>query len=89
MNTHRAIDRISDRCVELAALGPIGMGIFALGTWAADRWLLVTFGPGYQSNANSCLSKPVNLDHFLGAARQLGLYGLIINEAPPKPRKIP
>jgi two-component system response regulator len=39
---------------------------------------------GYQLGCNSYVRKPVNFDEFVEAARQLGLYWLVLNEAPPK-----
>lgn len=38
---------------------------------------------GYQLGANSYVRKPVDFDEFLQAAGQLGLYWLLLNEAPP------
>ena len=37
----------------------------------------------YQNGANSYVRKPVDFTEFLDAARQLGLYWLVLNEAPP------
>jgi CheY-like chemotaxis protein len=37
----------------------------------------------YDLGANSYVRKPVNFDHFLEATRQLGLYWLTVNQAPP------
>jgi len=38
---------------------------------------------GYRLGCNSYVRKPVNFDQFLDAARQLGLYWLLLNEPPP------
>ena len=37
----------------------------------------------YQLGANSYVRKPVDFDEFIEAARKLGLYWLLFNEAPP------
>lgn len=37
---------------------------------------------GYRFGCNSYVHKPVNFDEFLSAARQLGLYWLLLNEQP-------
>ena len=41
---------------------------------------------GYENGANSYVRKPVDFNQFLEAARQLGLYWLVLNEAPPLQR---
>jgi two-component system response regulator len=37
----------------------------------------------YQLGANSYVRKPVDFSQFIEASRQLGLYWLVLNEAPP------
>jgi len=37
---------------------------------------------GYRDGCNSYVRKPVNFDEFVEAARQLGLYWLLLNEGP-------
>ena len=37
----------------------------------------------YRFGCNSYVRKPVNFDEFVEAARQLGLYWLLLNERPP------
>ncbi|HTA21850.1 MAG TPA: response regulator [Polyangia bacterium] len=39
----------------------------------------------YNLGANSYVRKPVDFGGFLEAARQLGLYWLVLNQAPPRP----
>ena len=39
---------------------------------------------GYEGGVNSYVRKPVDFTEFVEAVRQLGLYWLVLNEAPPK-----
>ena len=39
---------------------------------------------GYKTGANSYVRKPVDFNEFVEAVRQIGLYWLLINEAPRK-----
>jgi two-component system response regulator len=38
----------------------------------------------YDHHANSYVQKPVDYDQFLSASKQLGLYWLVLNAAPPR-----
>ncbi len=42
---------------------------------------------GYKFGANSYIRKPVDFTQFIEAARQLGLYWLVVNEPPPQIRR--
>ncbi len=43
---------------------------------------------GYSLGANSYVRKPVDFVEFTDAAKQLGLYWLLMNQTPPTPRKL-
>ena len=39
----------------------------------------------YTHHANSFIQKPVDFDQFIGAAREIGLYWLVLNQRAPRP----
>ncbi|MGH7378651.1 MAG: response regulator [Candidatus Methylomirabilales bacterium] len=43
---------------------------------------------GYSLGANSYIRKPVDFAQFTDAVRQLGLYWLVLNEAPPQKGRV-
>ena len=53
--------------------------VVVLTSSTAERDLVRSHDPG----AHSFLQKPVDFTEFIDAARQLGLYWLVINQAPP------
>ena len=53
--------------------------VVILTTSEEDRDLVTSYSLG----ANSYVHKPVDMDQFVAAVRQLGLFWLIVNEAPP------
>jgi len=38
---------------------------------------------GYELRANSYIRKPVDFARFIEAARDIGMYWLVLNESPP------
>jgi two-component system response regulator len=42
---------------------------------------------GYRLGANAYVRKPVSFEQFAKAVTELGLFWLVLNEPPPKPRK--
>jgi len=40
----------------------------------------------YRSGVNSYIRKPVDFDEFVEAVRSIGLYWLVLNQAPPVPK---
>lgn len=57
--------------------------VVVLTSSAQERDRLQTYSLG----ANSYIVKPVDFEQFLEAARQIGMYWLMLNTAPPDPEK--
>ncbi|HLQ67523.1 MAG TPA: response regulator [Candidatus Limnocylindrales bacterium] len=58
------------------------MPVVILTSSAEERDRLVA----YANFANSYIRKPVDFDQFTESVRELGLYWLVLNEPPPRPR---
>ncbi len=72
MNGLQVLERI--RADERTALTPV-----IILTSSKEEQDLIS---GYKSGANSYVRKPVDFNEFVDAVRQIGLYWLLINEAP-------
>jgi two-component system response regulator len=72
MNGLQVLERL--RADERTALIPV-----VILTSSKEEQDLVS---GYKSGANSYVKKPVDFNQFVEAVRQIGLYWLLINEAP-------
>ena len=53
--------------------------VVVLTSSAEERDRMVTYTEG----ANSYIVKPVDFEQFIDAARQIGMYWLVLNESPP------
>jgi CheY-like chemotaxis protein len=57
--------------------------VVVLTSSAQERDRLQTYSLG----ANSYIVKPVDFEQFMDAARQIGMYWLMLNAAPPDPEE--
>ena len=65
-----------------ASEGTRALPVVILTSSAEEQDVLKSYGLG----ANSYVRKPVDFDEFMEAARQLGVYWLLLNQGPPKQR---
>ena len=65
-----------------ASEGTRALPVVILTSSAEEQDVLKSYGLG----ANSYIRKPVDFDEFTEAARQLGVYWLVLNQGPPKQR---
>ncbi len=65
-----------------ASEGTRALPVVILTSSAEEQDVLKSYGLG----ANSYIRKPVDFDEFMEAARQLGVYWLLLNQGPPKQR---
>ncbi len=66
------------RADKRTALNPVVM----LTTSSEERDIISS----YKNGANSYIRKPVDFNQFIEAVKQLGLYWLVLNESPVRPR---